>query len=86
MSQDFYLPFTARSVAIPTLPQGLQIQGATDLRPTKEDRVTKQASPREPVKDEKNKDGPLQLPVGYRMANCATLNLTILNSVYSSFY
>lgn len=53
MSQDFYLPLMARSVGLPAIPQGLQIQGAFDHQPTKTEDAKKQVGPAEPAAQKK---------------------------------
>ncbi|KAJ7392672.1 hypothetical protein OS493_010323 [Desmophyllum pertusum] len=42
-SQDFYFPLQTHSVALPSLPQGLQIQGTVDHHPVKQEKENRHA-------------------------------------------
>ena len=43
ISQDFYFPLTAHSVALPSLPTGLHIKGAVDRHSVRQEKVKKEA-------------------------------------------
>lgn len=43
ISQDFYLPLTAHSVAVPSLPTRLQMQGTVDQHLVKQEKEKKEA-------------------------------------------
>ena len=62
-SQDFYFPLTTHSVALPTLPQGLQVQGVMDNQPGKQETEKEQGTSVEHVKEDEINEEPLQLPV-----------------------
>jgi len=64
MSQDFYSPLMARSVALPTLPQGLQIQGVVDHHPVKQVTEKKRG---DLIREDENIQEPLQLPVSQKI-------------------
>ncbi|XP_068685959.1 uncharacterized protein [Montipora foliosa] len=68
MSQDFYLPLMARSVGLPAIPQGLQIQGTFDHQPTRTEDAKKKVGPAEPAKERANEQETPQLP-GMNVAN-----------------
>ena len=63
MSQDFYFPLTAHSVALPSLQTGLQIQGAVDRYSVKQEKEKK--APTELSKEAKHSES-TQLPVSYK--------------------
>lgn len=63
MSHDSYLPLTARSVALPTLPQGTELRGSIDHHPIKHEVVKKQDSSGEPAKGDENTQQASLLPV-----------------------
>lgn len=63
MSYDSYLPLTAHSVALPTLPQGIELQGAIDHHPIKHEVAKKRDSSGEPAKEDENTQRASLLPV-----------------------
>ena len=54
-------------VAPANLPQGLQIQGATDPLPVKQEIKKKQGIPGEQTREDGDNKEPLQLPVSWKV-------------------
>ena len=63
----------ARSVGLPAIPQGLQIQGAFDHQPTKTEDAKKQVGPAEPARERANEQETPKLPVRWKSTDSVML-------------
>jgi len=67
ISQDFYFPLTAHSVALPSLPTKLQIKGAVDRHSLRQEKERKEA-PVEVSREAEHSES-TKLPVSCRLKN-----------------
>lgn len=72
ISQDFYFPLTAHSVALPSLPTGLQIKGRVDRHSVRQEKEKKEA-PVEVSREAEHSES-TQLPVSCKSKTSLNTN------------